>query len=75
MTCLKALPTKRLQSLKLREPGFGIEAEITARLLRSGLRIHEVPITYTARSREEGKKLQATDAARVFATLLRCRFD
>jgi glycosyltransferase involved in cell wall biosynthesis len=75
MTCLKAMRTERLNSLRLREPGFGIEAEITARLLRSGVRIHEVPITYTARSREEGKKLHAVDAARVLATLLRCRFD
>ena len=75
MTCLKAMPMQRLNSLRLREPGFAIEAEITARILRSGVRIHEVPITYTARSREEGKKLQAVDAARVLATLLRCRLD
>ena len=75
MTCLKAMRTERLNALRLREPGFGIEAEIAARILRSGVRIHEVPITYTARSREEGKKLHAIDAARVLATLLRCRFD
>jgi glycosyltransferase involved in cell wall biosynthesis len=75
MTCLKAMRTERLKSLRLREPGFGIEAEIAARILRSGVRIHEVPITYTARSREEGKKLHAVDAARVLSTLLRCRFD
>lgn len=75
MTGLKAMRTERLNSLPLRERGFAIEAEITARILRSGVRIHEVPITYTARSREEGKKLHAVDAARVLATLLRCRFD
>lgn len=75
MTCLKVMRTERLNSLPLRERGFAIEAEITARILRSGVRIHEVPITYTARSREEGKKLHAVDAARVLATLLRCRFD
>jgi len=67
--------TERLNSLRLREPVFGIEAEIAARILRSGIRIHEVPITYTARSRAESKKLHAVDAARVLATLLRCRFD
>lgn len=75
MTCLKAMRTERLTSLELREPGFAIESEITARLLRSGIRIHEVPITYTARSRDEGKKLRAVDGVRVLATLLRCRFD
>jgi glycosyltransferase involved in cell wall biosynthesis len=75
MTCLKAMRTERLRSLRLREKGFAIEPEITARLLRSGVRIHEVPITYTARTRVEGKKLHAVDAIRVLETLLRCRFD
>jgi glycosyltransferase involved in cell wall biosynthesis len=75
MTCLKAMRTERLASLRLREQGFAIEPEITARLLRSGVRIHEVPITYTARTRVEGKKLHAVDALRVLATLLRCRLD
>jgi len=75
MTCLKAMRTEQLRSLRLREAGFAIEPEITARLLRSGVRIHEVPITYAARSREEGKKLHASDALRVLVTLLRCRID
>lgn len=75
MTCLKAMRTERLRSLRLREKGFAIEPEITARLLRSGVRIHEVPITYTARTRVEGKKLHAVDAIRVLETLLRCRVD
>jgi Glycosyl transferase family 2 len=37
--------------------------------------IHEVPISYSARAREEGKKLEARDGLRVLRTLLRCRFD
>jgi glycosyltransferase involved in cell wall biosynthesis len=75
MNCWKAMPTDLLRSLDLREPGFGVEPEITARLLRSGTRIFEVPVTYQARSREEGKKLRAVDGIRVLRTLLRCRFD
>ncbi|MEK6277275.1 MAG: glycosyltransferase family 2 protein [Actinomycetota bacterium] len=75
MNCWKTMPTDLLRSLELREPGFGIEPEITARLLRSGTRIFEVPVTYQARSREEGKKLRAVDGGRVLRTLLRCRFD
>lgn len=67
------MPTDRLRSLSLREPGFGIEAEITARLLRSGARIYEVPVVYKARRREEGKKLTARDGLRILWTLLRCR--
>jgi glycosyltransferase involved in cell wall biosynthesis len=73
MTGHKAMSTELFRSLELRERGFGIEAEITARLLRRGIRIYEVPVGYTARSREEGKKLTALDGLRVLRTLLRCR--
>ena len=75
MTCHKAMRTELFRSLELRERGFGIEPEIAARVLRSGERIYEVPITYRARSREEGKKLTAIDGLRVLRTLVRCRID
>jgi dolichol-phosphate hexosyltransferase len=67
--------TELFRSLPLRERGFAIEPEITARVLRSGERIYEVPITYRARSREEGKKLTAFDGLRVLRTLVRCRIS
>lgn len=73
MTGHKAMRTELFRSLDLRERGFAIEAEITARLLRRGIRIYEVPIEYVARGREEGKKLTALDGFRVLRTLLRCR--
>jgi dolichol-phosphate hexosyltransferase len=73
MTGHKAMETELFRSLRLRERGFAIEAEITARLLRGGIRIFEVPVVYRARSREEGKKLTALDGLRVIATLVRCR--
>jgi glycosyltransferase involved in cell wall biosynthesis len=75
MTCHKVIPTETFRSLPLRESGFGIEPEITARLLRRGMRIYEVPIAYRARRRDEGKKLTTIDGLRVIRTLLRCRFD
>lgn len=75
MTCHKAIRTDLFRSLPLRESGFAIEAEITARLLRRGTRIFEVPVSYRARGREEGKKLTAADGVRVLRTLARCRFD
>ncbi len=75
MTCHKAIRTDVFRSLPLRESGFAIEAEITARLLRRGTRIFEVPVSYRARGREEGKKLTAADGFRVLRTLARCRFD
>jgi dolichol-phosphate hexosyltransferase len=73
MTGHKAMRTELFRSLELRERGFAIEPEITARLLRRGVRIYEVPVTYRARTREEGKKLTALDGLRVVSTLLRCR--
>jgi dolichol-phosphate hexosyltransferase len=75
MTCQKMLKTSLFRSLPLRADGFAIEAEITARLLRAGVRIFEVPITYRARRREEGKKLRPVDGVRVLATLARCRIS
>lgn len=75
MTCHKMMSTERFRTLRLRERRFGIEPEITARLVRAGVRIYEVPVTYRARSRKEGKKLTAVDGLRVLRTLLRCRID
>jgi glycosyltransferase involved in cell wall biosynthesis len=75
MTCHKAIQTELFRSLSLRESGFAIEAEITARLVRRGVRIFEVPVTYHARGRNEGKKLEAMDGVRTLRTLIRCRFD
>lgn len=75
MTCHKAMSTSLFRSLSLRERGFAIEPEIAARVLKAGERIYEVPISYKARTREEGKKLTAVDGLRVLRTLVRCRFD
>lgn len=74
-TCFKLMPTELMRSLSLREDGFTIEAEITGRLLRTGARIYEVPVTYVARSREEGKKIRPSDGIRGLMTLLRIRFS
>jgi glycosyltransferase involved in cell wall biosynthesis len=73
MTGQKAVRTDVLRSLPLRESGFGIEPEITALLLKRAVRIYEVPVRYSARSRAEGKKLTAIDGLRVMRTLARCR--
>lgn len=73
MTCHKAMATDVWRSLELRARGFELEGEITARVLSSGRRVYEVPITYRARGREEGKKLTGMDALRVVAMLIRVR--
>jgi glycosyltransferase involved in cell wall biosynthesis len=74
-TCFKLAPTDLLRSLHLRSSGFTLEAEITGRLLRANARIYEVPISYVARRREEGKKIRPMDGVRGLLTLLRVRFS
>jgi glycosyltransferase involved in cell wall biosynthesis len=75
MTCHKMIRTSVLRSLDLHANGFTIEPEITARLVRQGERIFEVPVSYRARSDAEGKKLTARDGFRVLGTLIRCRLE
>jgi glycosyltransferase involved in cell wall biosynthesis len=73
-TGYKVMPLAVARSLDLHAQGFELEPEITAKLLRLGHRIFEVPISYAARSREEGKKLTAMDGVKAVLTLLRYRF-
>ena len=72
-TGYKVLRAELWKELGLTGNRFDIEPEITARLLRLGYRIHEVPIRYYARSREQGKKLTWRDGVHAVATLLRLR--
>ena len=74
-TGFKALRSDLIRRLNLRGDRFDIEPEITARVLRLGYRIHEVPISYYARSREQGKKLTWLDGIRALGTLLRLRLS
>jgi hypothetical protein len=67
------IPTQLYRDLKIKETGFGMEAEITGKLLRRGIRPYEVPISYKARSREEGKKLTTRDGVEALLILLRER--
>ena len=72
-TCLKVAPTATWRAVDLRSDGFGIEAELTGKLLARKERIFEVPIRYKARGREEGKKIQWTDGVAALWILLRIR--
>lgn len=72
-TCYKFLTRDRYDQLRLTATGFEIEAELTGGLLRSGARVFEVPITYSARGRQEGKKIQASDGLKGLVRLARVR--
>lgn len=69
----KVLRTDLWRRLNLHGKRFDIEPDITARVLRLGYRIHEVPIRYYARGRAEGKKLTWLDGIRAIRTLVRLR--
>lgn len=72
-TCLKLMPTELLRSMPLRESGFGLDSEITASLLRAGVRPFEVPVSYVGRSKAQGKKINWRDGLECVWILLRVR--
>jgi glycosyltransferase involved in cell wall biosynthesis len=72
-TCFKLMPIELYRELDVRSTGFGMEAEVTGKLLRRRIRPYEVPISYHARSREEGKKITAWDGVEALAILARER--
>lgn len=74
-TCYKLFPAKAGKSFKLKSKKFDFEPEITAKLLKSGYEIMELPITTKPRGYEEGKKLRTFhDGAIALWTLLKYRF-
>ena len=73
-TCFKLIPAALYRDLDIREAGFGMEAEVTGKLLRRGFRPYEVSISYRARSRGAGKKLTWRDGVEALWILLRERF-
>jgi glycosyltransferase involved in cell wall biosynthesis len=72
-TCYKVFTIDIARQLRLREKGWGFDPEITARILKMGNRIYEVPISYTGREFNEGKKISWRDGFVVLLTLLRYR--
>jgi dolichol-phosphate hexosyltransferase len=72
-TCFKLMPLALFRSLEIRSAGFGMEAEITGKLLRRRIRPYEVPISYRARSREDGKKITWRDGVEAMWILVRER--
>ena len=72
-TCYKAFRRELLDRLDLTSTGFEFCPEITAKLLRLGHRIHEVPIHYYPRGFEQGKKIRPRDGLIAVCALLRYR--
>jgi len=74
-TCYKLLPVDFLKTTEFEANRFDFEPEITARILKSGLKIKEVPVSYSSRSKKEGKKLNWKDGLSAIRMLLKCRFN
>jgi glycosyltransferase involved in cell wall biosynthesis len=72
-TGYKVFRREVLQKVRLRCVGFDFEPEITAKILRAGFNITEVPIGYSPRRVDEGKKIRWTDGVDAVYVLLKCR--
>lgn len=72
-TCLKLVPREDLLALSLSERGFGLDTQVTARMLRAGIRPFEVPISYNGRTVEAGKKISWRDGVKCVSILLDTR--
>ncbi len=74
-TCYKLVKRETLQQLSIVSNGFDVEPELTAKLLKQGIEIREVPISYSGRSFAEGKKISWLDFLFAVWTLVRFRLS
>ena len=72
-TCYKLIRRDVLAGLTIESNRFNVEPELTAKLLRRGTRILEVPISYVGRTHSEGKKISWSDFVSAVWTLVRLR--
>ena len=72
-TCYKLIPLPLVKSLNLKAKRFEFEPEVTAKILKRGIRIWEVPISYAGREYHEGKKISWKDGLPALWTLIRER--
>lgn len=73
-TCYKAFRADLLRQIPLRENGFSIEPELTAKIFKRGARVFEVPITYAGRGYKEGKKITWRQGFPALWALIKYRF-
>ena len=73
-TGYKLFKSETIKSIKLNEKSFGIEPEITMKLARKKSIFYEVPISYSGRSYEEGKKIGIKDAFIAVYCIIKYKF-
>ena len=73
-TGYKLFKSEAIKSIDLKEKSFGIEPEITVKLAKKKYNFYEVPISYSGRSYDEGKKIGLKDAFKAIYCIVRYRF-
>lgn len=73
-TCYKLFSRESLDGIRIRSDRFNFEPEITAKILKKGIRIYEIPISYTGREYTEGKKITWRDGFSALWTIIKYRF-
>ncbi|NLE64542.1 MAG: glycosyltransferase family 2 protein [Elusimicrobia bacterium] len=73
-TCFKVFRAEHIQGMEIVSDHFSFETEITAKLVKKGVRILEVPIMYQARSQKQGKKIDWPRAISMYMAIIRFRF-
>jgi len=73
-TCYKVFQGNIIRGLRLRSNRFNFEPEVTAKVLKRGCRLYEIPISYHGRGFEEGKKITWRDGFAALYGLIRYRF-
>jgi len=73
-TCYKLFTRQSLEGIVIKSDRFNFEPEITSKILKKGIRIYEVPISYTGREFEEGKKITWRDGLVALWCLVKFRF-
>jgi len=73
-TCYKMVRADILKRIRLTSNSFTIEPELACRLARCGARIYEVPVSYSRRSFQEGKKIRPIDGLKALWAIVRFRF-
>jgi glycosyltransferase involved in cell wall biosynthesis len=73
-TCYKVFRSEVVRDMMIHARRFEFEPEVTAKVLKKGIRIYEVPISYNGREWNEGKKIKWTDAPIALWTLIKYRF-
>ena len=72
-TCYKCFHCSVIEGLEIQSDDFSWEPEVTMKILRSGVRIHEVPVNYHPRKNHEGKKINWRDGVAALVTLWKYR--